>query len=473
MTYRMQNSHLITILRTFSKKDFRDLRKWLSSPMHNQREDVIGMFEYLTANGRIDNEKQLRKEKVFQKIFPKEPYDDSKIRQTMHFLFKSVEEFLIYQELREDQVRSKMALASVYRKRKLDKAFQKTIKGVKELQEKVVFRNEHFLRNEYLLQQEQYTYLENQKRNISMNLQEVSDSLDTTYFADKLRQSCLMLAHQKVYKAEYQIGLLKEVLEYVEKRSFLEIPAISIYYYGYRALTSEDNEHFFKSLREAIDQHGHLFPKSEIRDIYLMAINYCIGRANSGGETYIREAFELFRLGFDNKALIENGLVSRFSFRNAVGAGLKLKEYDWVDRFIHEFKQYLEKKYQESFFLHSLARLQFERKDYDQAMKLLVQTDFDDILVNLNAKTMLFKMYYELDEHDALESLLESMRTYILRKNLMGYHKTNYQNIIKCTKRLVRVTPYNTQQKEKLRDEIQAMKPLTEKEWLLEQLETV
>ena len=451
----MQNSHLTIILRTFSKKDFRDLKKWLHSPIHNQREDVFRMFEYLTSNGRLFNEKLLKKEKIFSKIFPNEPYDDLKIRQTMHFFLKSVEEFLIYQELREDQVRSKMALASVYRKRKLDKAFQKTIKGVKELQEEAALRNEQYLRNEYLLQQEQYTYLENQKRNISMNLQEVSDSLDTTYFADKLRQSCLMLAHQKVYKTEYKIGLLSEVLAYVEKREFLDTPAIAIYYYGYQALTSEDNERYFIALREAIDQHGHLFPKSEIRDIYLMAINYCILRANRGGETtYIRTAFELFRLGFDNKVLIENGLVSRFSFRNAVGAGLKLKEYDWVDSFIHEFRQYLDKKYQESFFLHALARLQFERKDYDQAMRLLVQTDFDDMLVNLNAKTMLFKMYYELDEMDALESLLDSMRTYIQRKNLMGYHKENYQNILKYTRKLVRVTPYNKQQKEKLKDEI-------------------
>lgn len=467
----MENSHLVATLKTFSKKEVRELRKWLLSPFHNTRDDVVELFEYLTAGTHLEEEKFLRKERVFSKIFPGEPFDDAKLRQTMHFLLKTVEEFLIYDELHEDQARSHMALASVYRKRKLNRAFAKTIKNVESLQEKAPFRNEHFLRNEYLLQQEQYTFLENLKRNIPMNLQEVSDALDTTYFADKLRQSCLILAHQKVYKAEYKVGLLDEVLRYVEEKGFLDVPAIAVYYYGYRALTADDNENYFKHLRETMNRYGDLFPQSEIRDIYLMAINYCIGRANTGGETYIREAFELFRLGFAKKVLVENGQVSRFTFRNAITAALKLKEYDWVEKFIHEYREYLEKKYQESFFLHSLARLNFEKKDYDSAMRLLVQTDFDDILINLNAKTMLFKMYYELDEIDALESLLESMRTYIQRKEVMGYHKSNYQNIIRYTKKLVRINPYDNGQRDKLRQEILSANPLTEREWLLEQLE--
>ena len=469
----MENSHLVAILKTFSKKEFRELRKWLQSPAHNQREDVNQLFEYFTSRSRLENDKLLKKEKVFSKVFPREEYDDAKIRQTMHFFLKAVEEFLIYNEQKADEVRSRITLANVYRKRNMPKAFQRTARQINDLQQAYPYRNGDYLWNEYLLQSEKYSFLIMQQRTTSANLQEVSDVLDLSFLSNKLRQAWLMLSHQTVNKTQYDIGLLQEALRHVEEKGFVKEPVIAAYYYMYMAITSEDDPSFFEKLRKVIEESSQLFPNNEIRDINLGAINYCIKRANTGGETYIREAFELFRSGFENRTLMQNGQISRYSFRNAVTAGLKLKEYEWVDSFIHNYKQYLDKKYRESFFLHSLARLNFERKNYDQAMRLLVQTDFDDMLINLNAKTMLFKMYYELEEINALESLLESMRAYVQRKEVMGYHKNNFQNIVRYTKKLVRVTPYNEKQKDKLRQEILEANPLTEREWLLEQLETV
>ena len=82
----------------------------------------------------------------------------------------------------------------------------------------------------------------------------------------------------------------------------------------------------------------------------------------------------------------------------------------------------------------------------------------------------LIKMFYEESEFDALESLLESMRTYLQRKDVIGYHKSNYKNIIKYTKKLINSFAYSKQKKLDLKDEITNANPLTEKSWLLEQL---
>lgn len=468
----MTNSHLILVLRTLSKREVREFRKWLQSPMHNQREDVVQLFEYLMSGRHLQEDKFLQKERVFARIFPKTAYDDAQIRQTMHFLLKGLEAYLIYQELQSDEVRSSMALASVYRKRKIDRAFQKAIKVVEAQQENAPYRNEQYLRNEYLLEIEKYKFQEGKKRTTEMNLQEVSDALDTTFIADKLRQTCLMLAHQAVYKAQYKVGLLNEVVSYIKKEHIQNIPAIAPYYYIYKAITDESSKQYFENLRQEIQRHKDAFPQSELRDIYLMAINYCIRQANNLNDSeFTREAYQLYRQGLENKILLENGVVSPFTFRNAVGAALRLKEYDWAEAFIHEYKDALPTNYRESFFLHSLARLNFEKGDYDSAMTLLSKTDFDDTLINLNAKSMLLKIYYELDEFDALESLLESMRAYIKRKQLMGAYKANYQNFIRLTRKLVRVNPYEQEETLKLKAEIESASPLTEKDWLLQQID--
>lgn len=468
----MTNSHLVLVLRTLSKREIREFRKWLQSPMHNQREDVVQLFEYLMSGRHLQEDKFLQKERVFARIFPETAYDDAQIRQSMHFLLKALEAYLIYQELQSDEVRSSMALASVYRKRKIDRAFQKAIKVVEAQQENAPYRNEQYLRNEYLLEIEKYKFQEGKKRTTEMNLQEVSDALDTTFIADKLRQTCLMLAHQAVYKAQYKVGLLNEVVSYIKKEHIQNIPAIAPYYYIYKAITDESSKQYFENLRQEIQRHKDAFPQSELRDIYLMAINYCIRQANNLNDSeFTREAYQLYRQGLENKILLENGLVSPFTFRNAVGAALRLKEYDWAEAFIHEYKDALPTNYRESFFLHSLARLNFEKGDYDSAMTLLSKTDFDDTLINLNAKSMLLKIYYELDEFDALESLLESMRAYIKRKQLMGAYKANYQNFIRLTRKLVRINPYEQEETVKLKGEVESASPLTEKDWLLQQID--
>ena len=197
----------------------------------------------------------------------------------------------------------------------IDKAFQKTINSLETLQETAPYRDEHYLRNEYLLQLEKYTFQEGKKRTTEMNLQEVSDALDTTFLADKLRQSCLMLFHQAVYKADYRIGMLEEVLQYLERNQMLDSPAISVYYYIYKSITEKEAQPFFVRLRSEIELKGHLFPHHEIRDIYLMTINYCIRKMNTGEASYVREAFELYRTGIEEGILIESGIISRSSSR--------------------------------------------------------------------------------------------------------------------------------------------------------------
>lgn len=467
----MESSHLVVILQTFSAKEVRGLRKWLNSPVHNQREDVVQLFEYLMAGAHLTEEKFLRKERVFSRVFPDEPFDDAKLRQTMHFLLKSIEEFLIYEELRGDEIRSRMALSSVYRKRKLDKAFQKTINSLETLQEKAPYRDEHFLRNEYLLQLEKYSFQEGKKRTTEMNLQEVSDALDATFMADKLRHSCLMIAHQAVYKAQYDIGLLEEVLQYAKRSDLMKQPAISIYYYGYMAFTNEGNTDYFQLLRQEIQNNLHLFSPSEIRDIFLMAINYCIRKMNVGEAPFVREAFELYRTGIEEGILIENNSITRFTFLNVIRIALRLGEFEWVENFIPAYQKYLAPNYRDTIVHYSNAKLLFEKKNYDAAMELLVQVDYDDILLTLNAKSMLLKIFYENEDIDPLESLLGSMRSYINRKEVIGYHKSIYSNLIKFTKKMLKVNPFEKTQVEKLKMEIQAANPMPERQWLLEQLE--
>ena len=73
------------------------------------------------------------------------------------------------------------------------------------------------------------------------------------------------------------------------------------------------------------------------------------------------------------------------------------------------------------------------------------------------------KIYFESEEIDLLDSHLDAMQMYILRKKVIGYHKTNYKNIIKMTRKLLKIKPGDSVAVQELKNEISNAEILTEK----------
>ena len=469
----MQKSQLINVLKTFSKKEIRDCRKWLHSPYHNQREDCIFLYEYLCEHLQEDD--FLQKEKIYRKLFPKTPFDDARIRQTMYFLLKAIEDFLAHEAFTNNAIKSRITLAQVYRKRNLGVLYNKTIKTAQKAHEKYPYRDETYFKNESAIERERYEYIEgSQQRSAEMNLQETSDKFDRAFITSKLKQACLMLAHQKVYKVEYEIGILPGILQYILDKNLLDIPAISVYYYIYKLSVSETDEAAYSKVRELISECANFFSNSEAADVYLMAVNYCIRQLNKGNRNFVNDIFSIYKEGIELKIFIIDGFIDRFLFRNIVTAGSYLKEFDWLEKFTDEYQHYLDPKYRDDYVNLNKSVIYFHNKDYNSAMRLLTQHDFKDTLININGKAMLIKIYYELNETDALDSLLDSATVFVKRKkDLTSNYKLLYNNLIKYTKKLLRVNPYDKSKREKLKQEILAANPLIEKRWFLEQLENL
>ncbi len=464
----MLKSRLIQVLRTFSKKEFRELNKWVNSPFHNQREDVIALYDYLVTTNHLFNDNLLNKPLVFSKIYPNESFDDSKMRQVMHFFFKTIEEFLFFQKESGEEIKKKLSLLKIYKERKLDKSFYKTQKDIENFFKRKIEPKEDDLFTSYQIKKEIVEFNSKIKRSQELNLQELSDTYDEAFIVEKLKHACLALAHKRVFNIDYEIGLLGEVLEFTEEKNLLGNSRIGIHFYLYKILNENKVEDFY-ILKNYLKNVEH-FPQVEIKEAYGNAINFCASQINSGNKDFIKEAFYLYKNGIEKGIFIENNLISRWAFKNAIVVGLKLKEFEWVENFIENYNQYLEEKHRESFLYFNYAMLHYEKGNYNKVLEVIQKYEFTDILVNLNAKIILVKVYYELEEIKVLESFLESMRAYIQRKKVIGYQKIVYKNMLKYTKKLLKVNPYSKTQKEKLKAEIEAAKPLTEKTWLLKQL---
>lgn len=466
----MNNSRLIGLLNTLNNKEIKEIKLFLQSPFFNKRSEVTRLFGFLTENLTLHNHVPSKKS-AFRFLVGKEAdYDDQQIRLWMSFLLKAVEKYLVHVALFEDEVKVKTKLAETYRIRNLPKHLERNLRELEKLQTKQHFRNASFYNNDFQIQLEQYRFRSTNRRMSDLNLQKMSDNLDIAYLSQKLRQSCLAISHQNVYKTEYEFGLLEEIINYIEENNLTDIPAVAVYYYVFQTLSKPGEGKYFKAFRETIIEHGEKFPAEELGDLYILAINFCIKKYNEGDRKFLKDEFEIYQDGLQRNLFLTNNVLSRFTYRNVVTLGLVLEEFQWVEKFIVDYKTKLDKPYQESMFSFCQARLEYSRKNYTAALRLFQKAPYKDLLLNLAAKTGMLKIFYELDEFNLLDAHLEAMRTFIRRKKIIGYHQENYLNLIYLTKKLMERNPYNKEESVHLKIEIEKTKAVAEKEWLLKQV---
>jgi hypothetical protein len=470
----LKNSSIIEVLMSLDKKEWKDFGKWLSSPYFNQRQDVLDLFQYLSVPKHLADEKFLDKERIYKKLFPKTPYDDAKFRQTTHFLLKQLETFMAFNEIKDDPHTLPLAFLKALRKRKAGGLFHRKYNALKRqgLGSNKLLDGDG-LKHTFTMLSEHYTLMLSMNQTKNEYLHEASEAFNLQMMAEKLKQACLELSHNRVFKTEFEVRLIADVLDTIDQNAeWLTFPAIAVYYYGYKIQQKgEDRDEDYFRLKAAVAQHEAIFATAEQEHIYRMLLNYCIERMNKGAAAFVREAFEIYRKGLDNGFLIQDGVLASITFLNIGSIALRLKEYDWVVDYVQQYAPYLEDQHRENCEQYTLGKLAFEQKDYDKAMRLLFSFESKHILLNLNARVMMMKIYYEQDAYDALESLLDSTNTYLKRRDDLGYQKAVFENMVKLTKKLVRLNPYDKKKRADLRTEIEQATPLTERAWLLEQVD--
>jgi len=462
----MYKSKLIEVFSSLSKPEQNRLRKFVHSPYHNKHEEVLNLLDYLIKN------KSYRIKDAFKAVFPGKAFNAQKVRNTMSYLQKLIDKFLVYEELETNDAWRNKALLSVYRKKKLEKCFKFTFKYSEFLQNKGEYKDTDYHYLDYELQQEQFLFAQEKNRLEAKNVQEVLDSFDVYYMANKLKYCATALTHENIFSTRYELRMVEPILKQIEEENWLNIPSIAVYYYCYKAMTDINNTEAFFQLKDTFLEYSHLFRTEELKDLYIAAINFCVKHLNLGQEEFTAEIFDLYKLGLLNGVFVENGELSRFTYKNIVAVGLKFGDFEWVQQFIADYAPYLNRAHRESYLNYNMAKLHYMTKEYKKAMKMFLMLTNTDREVVMGAKVTLLKIYYELEEFDALDSLLDSFRAYVKRNtDVSDYQKRSYLNLIRYLQKVLNHNFYDKQAHQKLLAEIKEEPQLPERQWIIQQLE--
>ena len=468
----MQNTRLVNLLANLTKKELRDFSKFLHSPLFNTRDDLIQLFEIIRKE-LVAKTPKLEKEKVYKKLLPKEKFDGVKLNLLRSYLLKLLEQFLSVNEILEDETHHNIHLTQALRKKNLNKDVVRTIRIGYENLEKQKQRGVDFFEEKLKLDWETYFSKADLIYREKIGWGHLSEQMDIIYFLKKLHIAVLAKAAKQVLNDQSKDFLfLKEIFEKSEEKPFSEVVAIRIYIACFKMLDNPNEEHFFFEFKKLLFENTEKFPATEVRDLYILAVNFCIKQVNKGAwETrFFEEVLSLYKNGLENEVLLQDGQLSRFTYHNIVAAALKIQDFKWVEWFIEVYKSYLGKPYRDSTYSFSMARLDFARKKYEDALIRLQSSNYREILLNLASRTIKLKIYFETDEWDALASHLEATKVYLRRKKVMGYHRKFYENLIKYTQKLMAINFYDKAAVASLSEKIKTEEFLTEKDWLLAQL---
>lgn len=463
----MYKSKLLRLFQSLDDTEIRQLKKWIHSPIHNKHKDVSLLFDFLLSRQQL-NAQTTDRNKAYAYLYPKQKLNMPRLRHVMSFATEVLEAFIQYKEATDDTDNIDLLLLKSYRKRDLKKDAEKQQKHVRKKLEEHQIQNEDFYWLNYRLEIEQFRMLSKGDRPANTNLQEVMNSASVVFVLSILRYACICISHQNLYKKNYEVPFINQIVEAIANNAYASIVSIQIYYACYISLTQPQQEDSYKTLKQYLDDYPYILPASEYKQVYEMALNFCIRRLNKGEKNYAEEAFQLYMKGIDNKILLENNHLSHFAFKNIVAIGLYLDKKEIIHSFIETGGLLLHPDYRENYIHYNTAKYYFSTKDYDAARDLLISMEYDDIFMTVDAKMMMLKMYVMQEEFDLMESFVKSFAQFLRRKSELSYHRKGFLNTLRLTKKLIYA--YTEQEKSKLKQEIDETSPLPEKQWLLQRL---
>jgi hypothetical protein len=469
----MHNSFLLNFFKFLDKKDRRELRKVVRSPFFNQKEEIIRLFDCLDKH--IDKPKgALSQEWVFQQVFPNQPLNILLLNHAASALTQVIRRFLAITEFENTPPQYQLSLTRALKQRQATKMYDHELKEAKSFLDKQPLRNAEFHLQHYMLLLDEYNYRRQQRREGDLPVQELSDNLDNFYLAETLRQACAMKAHQAVFsQLTYVQPFSETILSHLSPEKIENTPSIAAYFYAFKAQNDENTEGgYFEKLKELLIEKNYFFNEDELRNLYILAINYCIKQQNRGKTAFIQEALDFYEAGLNNKILLENGSISQYAYRNMAMLAMKMGDWKKAEELLKTYKDYLPSLDRENFYKYNSAILNFRQGNADKAMLLLQETQLKEPLYNLDGRRLLARIYFEKNAIDALDSLTISSRKYLTRQKDIGYHKDMYDNFFIFIGKVVKLDFKSKSKKIALQEEIVATELLAEKQWLLTILES-
>jgi hypothetical protein len=478
----LKNSFIYKNISLLGKREKEQFKDFVSSPYFNKSISLSQILEQILFLQSKTGQKNLSKQQFWKLFFPKKTWNEQVLKDRLSDLMRLLEQFLGLQTFRnqDDQEQAHFALDAM-NQRSMNQSFQRYWKRVqKKPQGQNTYKSSQEHHTQFLMHDISDThYMQRGERRYTEGLQKKLDHLELFYMLEKLECCCGMLNRMNVFKSEFDIHFLEETLQLLQSNwaFYMQNQVIAIYFQILQTLQNPQEESAFQALKSLLLEYVQNLGQQQGKSVFAYARNYCTRQLNAGKTAYLQEIFDLYKLSLTHGFLLENGLISQFIYKNIVTAACRLKQFDWVEGFIFEYKEQLEKSIQANAFNYNLASFYYSQGNYGEAITLLQTIEYTDVHYNTDARVMLLKIYFEQGEIRTFFSQCDSFNIFLLRnKHLSNHQNKSYRNLVRITKKMMLLKEEKTLltktafslKKEKMGIKIEQTRPITNLQWVVE-----
>ena len=439
----MKNNPLIVQLASLSRKEMTRFAEFAASPYFTKHKQVRALTELLSEIHPDYTEKKCDRAAIYQKLNPGEPHQQSQLAIVFTYTLRLLEQFLIVESLAQDGIlEDKTLYFSQLRKRNLNHLLKTDWETANE--KRGVEPTLHGSKSSVFYEKKIRTAAEQDAISLQLGqtetqfLEQKQSLLDDYYLSESMKDACERSQRYRLLKTSPPAFLFFEKLmetlpSFPEKT--LQSPAVNVYSQLYNLLTSNDLGQF-QVCKITIKENEAYLDQDEIQNLYNYLQNFCIQQINNGHQQFLVEVFRLYQHQLDSQLLLVDGVLPEWHFKNIVTTGLRLDERQWVRDFIENYSEKLAESVAGNAYSYNLAAWFYHVGKPAEVLPLLLQVEYTDLRYNLDAKALLLRTYFDLEEEEALLAHTEAFSQFVKRnKSLTDFQKKGYFNLIRFSQR--------------------------------------
>lgn len=333
----MQDYKLIRILQVLTDKELREVRDFLKDSKGNS--SSIELFQVLCQfHPKFDSPK-LTKDFLYKKLFPKQVYNDGKMRKQLTQLSQQIEDYLISKELgNSGEIRAKL-LAKALGSRNGYGLFLETVESrLRELDKRPV-RGRDYFREYYELCDMVYFHPESDKL-VKRNdyVKKALANFERYFTLVTLQNRADNIVRSRLIKEHSHSHYIDQARKVTQMPDFLNYRTILLFDQIVNLLEGEEVEDLEQLKSNAIETFKEL---SQFEQDFVLNLlrNYAVPLSNGGSMLHTKFILDLFKLELE-KGFIAN-TISAGAFMNIVTVGLAAEELEWVESFMTKYKLFL------------------------------------------------------------------------------------------------------------------------------------
>ena len=217
-------------------------------------------------------------------------------------------------------------------------------------------------------------------------------------------------------------------------------------------------------------------------NLFQYVSNHCIRRINNGSSHYLKELFNVYKFQAEKDLLVKEGFLHDRTIKNIIEVAIRAKKHEWAENFLVQHIDFVDKDQKEMIYNYNFANINFGRNNLKTAKKKLVFVNIKDPFYQLSYRILLIKIYYSLNDFEALSSTISNFKAFFNReKNISEIQKNIFSNLLFFIHKLVLLkekknhleTKKFSIKKEELKAQINSENKIADRGWLLNEFEKI